>query len=273
MSPTWYDVLGVERDASPAEVRAAWRGAIADLDPSDRRFRSANEAAEVLLDADRRAAYDATLEPVEDRPAPEPIVSTVTPTKAPGTKPARTRRSPESAGTPAGSSAGTASRRTGPVVPLWALAAAGVLAVVLVTLAAVAFFRPHVDPDDVASAQTAAEQAIVPVLSYDYRALEEDAAAAQSYLTEDYREDYQQLFSVIQDNAPRSKAVVRAEVIASSVVRTAPEQVEVLLFVNRPTTNKQVTEPVVYRDQVTVTMVEQDGEWLVDRLETTPAPA
>ena len=31
-------------------------------------------------------------------------------------------------------------------------------------------------------------------------------------------------------------------------------------------------EPVVYRDQVTVTMVRGDDGWLVDGLATTPAP-
>ena len=48
------------------EIRAAWKTAIADLDPGDRRFRALNEAAEVLLDKDRRAAYDASLEPEAD---------------------------------------------------------------------------------------------------------------------------------------------------------------------------------------------------------------
>ena len=65
MTPTWYDLLGVEPDASADEIRAAWKTAIADLDPGDRRFRALNEAAEVLLDKDRRAAYDATLAPEE----------------------------------------------------------------------------------------------------------------------------------------------------------------------------------------------------------------
>ena len=63
MTPTWYDLLGVEPDASADEIRAAWKAAIADLDPGDRRFRALNEAAEVLLDADRRAAYDASAGP------------------------------------------------------------------------------------------------------------------------------------------------------------------------------------------------------------------
>jgi len=62
-------------------------------------------------------------------------------------------------------------------------------------------------------------------------------------------------------------------VVASAVVRAGVDRVSVLLFVNRPTTNKQVKEPVVYKDQVTVTMVKEDGRWLVDRLSTTPLGA
>ncbi len=258
MTPTWYDVLGVERDAPAADVRAAWRAAIADLDPSDRRFRSANEAAEVLLDPRRRAAYDASLEP-EPEPEPEPQAE---PAVDHGTATGTTV-----VGEPAARGRGRLGR-----VPVWLLAVLGVLATALVVLAVVVWTRPHVDPGEVARAQGAAEQAAVPVLSYDYRSLEEDADAARGYLTEDYAEDYDQLFEVIADNAPRTEAVVRAEVIASSVVRTAPERVEVLLFVNRPTTNKQVSEPVVYRDQVTVTMVRQGEEWRVDGLRTTPPP-
>ena len=61
MSPSWYDLLGVPPTASSEEIRAAWKDAIADLDPTDRRFRVLNEAAEVLLDPERRKEYDASL--------------------------------------------------------------------------------------------------------------------------------------------------------------------------------------------------------------------
>ena len=54
-TPSWYDLLGVEPDASADEIRAAWKSSIADLDPSDRRFRTMNQAAEVLLDPDSAA--------------------------------------------------------------------------------------------------------------------------------------------------------------------------------------------------------------------------
>ena len=53
--------------------------------------------------------------------------------------------------------------------------------------------------------------------------------------------------------------------------RTGADRVSVLLFVNRPTTNKQVKQPVVYKDQVTVTMQKVGDSWLVDDLVTSPA--
>ncbi len=61
MSVNLYDLFDVAPDASDEDVRAAWKAAIADLDPGDRRFRAYNAAAEVLLDPERRAAHDADL--------------------------------------------------------------------------------------------------------------------------------------------------------------------------------------------------------------------
>ena len=35
--PNWYDVLDVDSSATTDEIRDAWRAAIADLTPADRR--------------------------------------------------------------------------------------------------------------------------------------------------------------------------------------------------------------------------------------------
>ena len=67
-----YDVLDVEPSSSPDEIRAAWRTAVAELDPTDRRFRVYNQAAEVLLDARRRASYDEEFEHVATGPSELP---------------------------------------------------------------------------------------------------------------------------------------------------------------------------------------------------------
>ncbi len=303
--PSWYDVLGVEPDASHEEIRAAWRAGIADLDPTERRFRSLNQAAEVLLDEQSRAAYDAELAgggaPSAGRGASTPSAGRGASgasheTPAAGKRPRLQRR--EKAATPsagrgpsapsAGRGASAASHETPgstapsrlPLVPAWLLVLAAVLAtlgVVTATVASVQAGEPVSDEggalveQSAEEARSAAVRAIVPVLSYDHRTLEEDAAAARSYMTSGYQEEkYDPLFEVIAENAPNTQTVVGAQVVDSAVVRTGDGRVDVLLFVDRPTTNRQSEEPVVYKDQVTVTMARVDGQWLVDDLATTP---
>jgi Mce-associated membrane protein len=250
VSPSWYDVLDVDPRASEAEIRAAWKAAIADLDPSDRRFRLLNQAAEVLLDRDERAAYDAGLEagplvagdhaPLVDEGAPAPV-----------SKPADPR-----------------------LVPGWLLVAVAVVAALVVgACAAVAATAPSDASiaDATRQAQGAAERAIVPILSYDAAHLDESQRSAEGFMTADYRSEYDKLFEVIKANAPETGTKVTAEVVASGIVRSGTDRVAVLVFVNRPTTNKQLKEPVVYKDQVTVTMQKVGGDWLVDDLVTSPA--
>lgn len=261
MTPSWYDVLGVEPTASDVEIRAAWKTAIADLDPTDRRFRSANQAAEVLLDPARRAAHDAELAAVvppepgpEAEPEPEPEAE-AEPEPAVGVEPAPS---------------------AGRSVPSWLLAVVALLAAGSVALAVWLASDLGTSEDAVEdaarTAQARAEQAIVPVLSFSHERLEEDRATARSYLTPSYREEYDRLFDVISDNAPSTETVVTGQVLDSALVRTDDDgtRVDVLVFLDRSTERKDYEEPQTSYDQVTVTMVERDGDWLVDGLDTTP---
>ena len=277
-SPTWYDLLDVEPTASTGEIRAAWKSAIADLDPTDRRFQRLSEAASVLLDDERRAEYDAALpataveegtrglpdelpagaaaSSVGDLPVAEPGISDIEPASvAVEHDPAVEPRTPWSART----------------VPLWLLAAAAVVAVVLVVLAAFSWTRP--DPKAIESgadaARSAAERAVVPVLSYDYRTLAGGQKEAESQLTTRYRDKaFRPLFATIKENAPSTRTVVTTKVVSSAIVRAGEDRVEVLLLVDRPTTNKKQTTPVTYEDHVTVTMAKVDGGWLIDDMAT-----
>jgi Mce-associated membrane protein len=257
-SPSWYDLLDVEPTATEDEIRAAWKSSIADLDPSDRRFRLANQAAEVLLDPKRRADYDATLAAVEESPEPEPVV----PVAGSGVAGA-----PGATGT-TGTTVGGASR----TVPVWLLLGLAVVTLAAIGFAAYLWSTPSDTEieDSTRAAQSAAERAIVPVLSYDHRTLAEDGEAARSYMTSDYRDEYDKLFAVIEENAPGTRTVVDVEVVASGIVRSGEDRVEVLVFLNRPTTNAENKEPVIYKDQVRVQMVNVDDEWLIDCLITTP---
>lgn len=267
MTPTWYDLLGVDRTADAEEIRAAWKQGIADLEPGDRRFDTLNRAGKVLLDPRARADYDASLAPEpEPEPGPEPSPGPGTPAPpieargpAPVTGPVDEEQRD---GSPQG-------------VPTWLLAGLAVLAVALVAVTSWAWVRggdASVHEPGVREAQQAAERAVVPVLSYDYRQLQQDQESAQALMTGSYREDYDKLFAVIEENAPRLETEVSAEVVASGIVRASEGRVQVLVFVDRPTTNKEQREPVVYKDQVTLTMQRVDGEWLVDGMVTSPVP-
>jgi len=239
-TPSWYDLLGVAPDAPADEVRAAWRQAIADLDPTDRRFGPLNRAAEVLLDPERRAAYDAELAPA----APEP--EAVAAAEAPD--------------------------RGNRVVPGWLLVGVGAVALLVAGAAAVvAATVPSDQSVDQASgaARAAAERAIVPILSYDAAHLDESKAAAEGYLTGGYRKEYAKLFDgVIAANAPSTGTVVEADLVSSGVVRADDDRVQVFLLVDQARTNKAEKKPVVYKNWVTVTMEKVDGDWLVSGLDT-----
>lgn len=239
MTPTWYDLLDVEPHASEAEIREAWRGAIAELDPGDRRFRTFNQAAEVLLDPTRRAAYDAELaaqQPEEEAPD-EP-----TPAAAP---PGPRRR----------------------VVPTWVLLGLGLLTAALVVGAALLARQPSDDAvaDAARAAQAAAERAVPPVLSYDAADLEGSRSSAAAYLTASYQKERDQLFEeVIDENAPNTGTTLTTSVVDSSIVRAGDDdRVQVFLFVDQAATNKEQSEPQVTRTWVTMTMERVDGEWLV----------
>ncbi|WP_028643320.1 J domain-containing protein [Nocardioides sp. URHA0020] len=257
-SPSWYDLLGVAPDASADDVRAAWRAAIADLDPTDRRFASLNRAAEVLLDPDRRAAYDAELAPPpEPEPEPEPEPTTAS------------AGSPESSEAAEPAAAPARERR---VVPGWLLVGVAVVTLLVAGAAAVVAATVPSDrsvEDASGAARAAAERAIVPILSYDATSLDKSRAAALPYLTSDYRKDYDELFDgVIKENAPSTGTVVATKLVDSGLVRADDERVQVFLLIDMTRTNKAEKQPVVYQNWVTVTMEKVDGDWLVAKLDT-----
>ncbi|UDY23977.1 hypothetical protein [Nocardioides sp. Kera G14] len=154
----------------------------------------------------------------------------------------------------------------------WVLALVGLVALVLVAVAAYAWTRP--DPvraeDSARAALEAAEQAAVPVTTYDYRTLDDDEAAAKGWLTGHYRSahHYDDLWQTIKKNAVTAKTVITGKVVGSGIVHATPDRVQVLVLIDRPTSNVDTPTPVTYEDHVTLTMVQSSGRWLVDDLVT-----
>lgn len=252
---TYYDVLGVPRDADPAQIKAAWRDAVDRYDPGEgsSQFTLFNTAAEVLLDPARRAEYDAGLAP-EQRPDPGPESE---PTPEPGPAPA----APVAA----------ANGRPGP--PRWLLVVTVVLAVLAagaaVWLRAEAQRAEALDQARRVAPAVAAEAAEA-VLSYDHETLDADRDAGVKYFTGDYRDDYlETMDEVIAETATQTRASVAAEVLETGVIRAEADRVEVLLYVNQVTTSTANDgQPTTALNRVRFTMVERDDTWLVDHIES-----
>jgi Mce-associated membrane protein len=262
-SPSWYDLLGVEPSATPDEIRAAWKSAIAELDPSDRRFRVLNQAAEVLLDPEERAAYDRSL-------APAPVSLEKRPSA--GSPGLETGASAPSSTTEVAPSSASAVNRAGP--PAWLIAGLGIVAAALVAACVWAQQTAPPSAEEVAEAtgdaQAAAGPAVEALLSYDYRDLEATRQAVTAVTTDEYRsEKYDPFFEgVIEPNIGNTKTIVEAEVVEAGIVRSGDDRVQVFVLVNRPTTNADTEKPVVYRDSATVTMAKVGDAWLIDDVET-----
>jgi Mce-associated membrane protein len=262
--PTWYDVLGVSRDASTDEIRAAWRSATDRFGPgaSSSQFRMFNQAAEVLLDPERRAAYDEGLAAPEADPAPvegspeEPAADV----------------DAEAAQPPAVASPAPAGR--------FEKLLAGVLAALLVVaLAFAAYYGLQVRQDTrVAdardSAPATAERAAKAVLSYDYRRLDADQKRAKAFLTPSYAKEFDKTFALLKKNkdgspgaALQTKAVVSATVAGSGVVDAEDGVVRVLVFVNQ-VSRKAGAQPRIFQNRVAMTMEKSGDKWLVDDLKS-----
>ena len=257
--PDLYDLLDVDRGASDAEIRAAWKAEIADLDPTDRRFRMSTRPPRCCSTRSSGRRTTPSWRPPSPRPSrsprPEPEPEPVADGRC---------RIPNRWRPPTGGGRW--------VVPTWLLIGVGVLTVLVIAAAAYFWTQPSDSSieESTREAQSAAERAIVPVLSYDYKTLDDDQAAAQAAMTSDYRKEYDRSSRWSRRTRPSTGTAITTEVIASGIVRSGEDRVEVLLFVNQPTTNKQQKDPVVFKNQVRVTMQLVGDEWLIDDMQTSP---
>jgi Mce-associated membrane protein len=292
-NPTWYDVLGVSREASPDEIKAAWRLATDKFEPGTGagQFRMFNEAADVLLDPARRAAYDASLDgtdpappapvtPVPEVPVPESTgpdepATHVEPKAERAAARARRREEKRAGKAQAGERAATsvpASRRA-----LVLTAVLAVLAIAAVVVAVLLGLKVRTD-DRVADARqqapAAAEQAAKAIFAYDYRNMPADLARAKPYLTDKFAVDFTKNFKLLEtqdDGTPgpaiQTKTVVKSDVPATSVVDAEDDVVRVLAYVNL-TSTRPGRDPQIFQNRVTMKMVKQGNRWLVDKVDT-----
>jgi len=274
-SPTWYDLLGVERDASAEQIKAAWRTATDRFEPGQggSQFRMFNEAADVLLDPEKRAAYDAELadaQPVEPTPAPASVVS-VEPQ-------ASDDESVEAVGTPAPSGDAPTNKVWAALTSTLGIAILAVLTVATLVLAVVVA-RNLQERADVADARTramaVAERSLPLLLQYDYRHLDADRAKAKAFMTPQYQAVYDKLMTGLiagtadkPGGAVKAKTVVTATLLPGSVavVDASASKVRVLAFVNQTSVNGTNQGPLL-ANRLVGTFVKRGDSWLLDGID------
>ncbi|MCW2847254.1 MAG: heat shock protein DnaJ domain protein [Marmoricola sp.] len=273
---TWYDVLGVPRDAGPDQIKAAWRQATDKFEPgtgSSSQFRMFNEAADVLLDPEQRAAYDASL-PEQDRAEPErthagpdfidPPHAAAEPEPEPETETEPTGREP-SVRKPATRAAVLLS------ILLALLTVAAVVLVVVFGLKARTDSRVADARDE---APAAAERAAKVMLAYDYKQLPQDRKRAATYLTDGFAKKYLANFKLLEkqkDGTPgaavQTKTSVTSSVLGSGVTDASEDRVRVLVFVNQVST-RPGKDPQIFQNRVAMTMQKVGNKWLVADLKS-----
>jgi len=283
-NPTWYDVLGVSPDSTPDQIKAAWRDATDKFEPGSGsgQFRMFNEAADVLLDPPRRAAYDESLgggqrpvnlgkDTVEAVRAPDAeLMDEAPPSELMDQAPPSelTDQAPPSEPT----EEAQASRMSAvltlvlALLTILALVAAGYFGLKVRTDARVAEARDQ--------APATAERAAKAILEYDYRRLPADRKRASVYLTPEFRKKYLANFTLLEkqkDGTPgaavQTKTVVTASVLGSGVMNAEADIVRVLVYVNQDS-RKPGVDPQVFQNRVAMTMKKVGNRWLVDDLKS-----
>lgn len=122
------------------------------------------------------------------------------------------------------------------------------------------------EDDRAASIRDAAETAVTAVLSYDYRRLQAGMDETKPLLTGDAEKQYVELQQPLLTSAPELRAVVQAEVKATTVLQSDDDSARVLLFVDQTSTSKKLTQPQLDQSRVLVTMERSGDHWLVSTL-------
>lgn len=124
-------------------------------------------------------------------------------------------------------------------------------------------------------ALAAAQQAAPVVLSYDYRHLARDFAAARVRLTGHFRDEYRKTTAtVVGPTARKYHGVVKATVAtptagppAASVISASADRAVVLLFVNQLTTSTQVSGSRLDLNRVRMTLTHTSDGWKVSAVD------
>lgn len=120
-------------------------------------------------------------------------------------------------------------------------------------------------------AEEAAREAVVAMTTYDHRTVEEDFAWVEDAGTEKFRDQYAEVSEPIKELVVKLEAKAVGTVVASAPDVEDEDHVTVLLFVDQeifnPGTGSTGPQRGLDQPRVTMEMVREDGEWLVDEVQ------
>ncbi|WP_436698880.1 DnaJ domain-containing protein [Nocardioides sp. BYT-33-1] len=283
MSTNLYDLLDVEESATEDEIRAAWKAAIADLDPTERRFRAYSDAAGVLLDPAKRAAYDAELAAARAAEAEAETALEDEPGRENSRWDEEASSSQREFHRPAGethAASPAAPRRTPGTVALVVAGVAAVLAVGLaVTLALLPGARGELSAKELAErnlrfertsveVENAAERIVGPAFSYGYQTMAADLERVTQYLSPELAAKQTKLWPELTDEATKQKIVVEAAADGVALTRLSDdgEVATVVVFIRQDSV-RDGGERSTLRMWATLQLVRDSGSeqgWLLD---------
>lgn len=100
--------------------------------------------------------------------------------------------------------------------------------------------------------------------SYDFADLEGNFSGVTENATGRFAEQYTQVGANLTELIKQHKAVSEGTVLAAGAVEADDDHAVVLLFVDQTITNTNSPQPRVDRNRMRMTLVRQDGRWLVD---------
>jgi Mce-associated membrane protein len=122
------------------------------------------------------------------------------------------------------------------------------------------------DPAD--EAEAAAREAAVRMTTYDFQTLEEDFSWIDQVGTERFRKDFTRASKPVQRAIRLTRTEAEGEVMASAVRLVDETHATVVLFVDQLLVDRSSPEPKLDPIRLRIKLVEDDGRWLVDRIES-----
>ncbi|WP_395109326.1 protein kinase [Actinomadura sp. SCN-SB] len=122
-----------------------------------------------------------------------------------------------------------------------------------------------VPPAGTAEATRTAGEAIKAVLSFDYRRIDQDIAAAHARITQRYRAEYDRQLETSnwRTQLRDRRSTISAAITDSAVIASSGGTVTVLSFVKRTVTAADA-QPNLLNEPMRVTMVRRGASWLLD---------